>query len=925
MGASRSNTSLLQLALTPLGNERDYRRLVTVPQTLVFVILFAIEGLTARATPSLLLARGIGVLFVLLADLVVVRAQFRFLPRLLALHLAVVTLVLIASAQFLDLSAGFGVLLPLALLILSLLTIKMPWQVVLPGALLLMLATGAYWFLLVYPAVQRHEITGGCALLVLAAWAVFVRSLLPRSLAPVAEAAAQRMRLASAEAETQKEAAEDVLQRERLTRLYRRIFVEEFLSECAGRLPFVSSVLAATVLFEVLHDGGDGAVFRGGWLSVAIAQFGLMVLLFLRTDTRGLEIYGVCSAITGLLWVWLFSLLVGDAPLAGFLLFVFAVVAYGALPWSYQIASLFVTSAGGMLAGFCASGMWPAVYAALGLLVVVVAFRAAVVTRLSFMTRIGSTFFARCCEFSPSAWLTLKMLVAQLKVLGSCDRLLVCFGNQQARRVHKEEWTPLLSDNLYLRGILQKIEASNREEGVLRYKELGHQFMPVLLDWFAKVPARMFFVRLTAVLDGKETGVVIILPVSMEAQLAGLNKVFRGIAGIASIGRLSLAMARSRFLSSDILLATERSVSEREQELNRVIHNVNNVAQDIAIHCEQVRRLVQDGVAPNDGVKRSDSIVEGIEKMEAAARALSAGTSDVKLLTELMRVKEFRHVESVEVASLVEEAQSYAQYLSYRKGQKFSVQNSLAGAAGVKVVSREFLEAVLRLCLRIACGNVSKDGSVALSVSEESDFICFEVADDGEPIDAGIKNKITGAAHDGIGTHAGRSELLILKAAVNLARLSSGKFEFRTIDGKALNCCRLSLPKAVITSVADVQTGQWALLVDDNAEVTTFYSRVAEALGFKYFTAASVIEAEGILKGHGKPRLVITDIQLGEGSGLDLVRSIRSQFGVELPVIVVSGNNDNLTEEMARGAGATKFLAKPVGRRKLFSEIQGIL
>ena len=84
-------------------------------------------------------------------------------------------------------------------------------------------------------------------------------------------------------------------------------------------------------------------------------------------------------------------------------------------------------------------------------------------------------------------------------------------------------------------------------------------------------------------------------------------------------------------------------------------------------------------------------------------------------------------------------------------------------------------------------------------------------------------------------------------------------------------------------------------------------------------------EAEKIVSRQGKPRLVITDIQLGNSSGLDLVSSLRQKFGVTLPVIVVSGNAQEALEEKIRLAGATSYLTKPVGRRRLFAEIRGIL
>ena len=119
--------------------------------------------------------------------------------------------------------------------------------------------------------------------------------------------------------------------------------------------------------------------------------------------------------------------------------------------------------------------------------------------------------------------------------------------------------------------------------------------------------------------------------------------------------------------------------------------------------------------------------------------------------------------------------------------------------------------------------------------------------------------------------------------------------------------------------------GGWALLVDDNPQVTEFYARVAKALALPYYLAASTQEAERLIGEHGRPRLVVSDIQLGEGSGLQLVRSFRSQFGPELPIIVVSGQTSDSYGNDVSTVGATRFLTKPVSRSRLFTEIRELL
>jgi DNA-binding response OmpR family regulator len=117
----------------------------------------------------------------------------------------------------------------------------------------------------------------------------------------------------------------------------------------------------------------------------------------------------------------------------------------------------------------------------------------------------------------------------------------------------------------------------------------------------------------------------------------------------------------------------------------------------------------------------------------------------------------------------------------------------------------------------------------------------------------------------------------------------------------------------------------WILLVDDNVQVTGFYARVAEALEHRYHTAASLGEAQAIIAREGRPRLVVSDLQLGDGSGLDLVRDLRQRFGGDLPIVVVSGNTGAELVDEVRAAGVTSYLAKPVGRSKLLAEMRSLL
>jgi CheY-like chemotaxis protein len=251
----------------------------------------------------------------------------------------------------------------------------------------------------------------------------------------------------------------------------------------------------------------------------------------------------------------------------------------------------------------------------------------------------------------------------------------------------------------------------------------------------------------------------------------------------------------------------------------------------------------------------------------------------------------------------------------------------------VKVASREFLEAGLRLVLRF-CSRRFEVGArqpeierkIALRVEQIEQKVRIIILDQAakytpEQFQLWLQGQE-------IAKGVPRSESS-LKALQKLAALSKGRFfmdEQDRGDNGYNNAMVLELDSIQLSTSVNIAEGDgWALLVDDRLEMTAFYAKVAEALEVQPERASSVQEAREIVIKRGMPKIVVSDIELGQESGLDLVREIRAQFGAKIPIIVVSGHNDADIANQAISAGATKYLAKPVGRNRLFNEIKALL
>jgi DNA-binding NarL/FixJ family response regulator len=113
------------------------------------------------------------------------------------------------------------------------------------------------------------------------------------------------------------------------------------------------------------------------------------------------------------------------------------------------------------------------------------------------------------------------------------------------------------------------------------------------------------------------------------------------------------------------------------------------------------------------------------------------------------------------------------------------------------------------------------------------------------------------------------------------------------------------------------------LLVDDHALIR---SGVAAALAQKNFEvvaeASSVSQGLAMLNTH-KPEITLIDINLGSGSGIDLIKQAKKD-GTSSKFVVLTMHDDNQTLEMAKAAGAVAFITKSAPTDRLLEVVQSV-
>ncbi|MGB5488915.1 MAG: ATP-binding protein, partial [Lysobacterales bacterium] len=113
------------------------------------------------------------------------------------------------------------------------------------------------------------------------------------------------------------------------------------------------------------------------------------------------------------------------------------------------------------------------------------------------------------------------------------------------------------------------------------------------------------------------------------------------------------------------------------------------------------------------------------------------------------------------------------------------------------------------------------------------------------------------------------------------------------------------------------------LWVDDDQDILSLYRVVLESWGLHVFTASSVARAKDMMKSHDCP-IIITDMHLADGSGLELFNDLRAEQPAIAGIIVSGSGLVDLTPGIS-GSGISAFLQKPIDTDRLYKEIATLL
>jgi CheY-like chemotaxis protein len=503
-------------------------------------------------------------------------------------------------------------------------------------------------------------------------------------------------------------------------------------------------------------------------------------------------------------------------------------------------------------------------------------------------------------------------------LLNSVGTLVIKADAQAFFRGHGvPEFNP--EDKSALAGIFQAIRLLPRQVGIIHTTTLDRHLLPSLYGGFGYLPQRLIYFKVEFKAAFANELLIGVMPAAITARLVDTKRIEELLEQTISLAKSSMDAPRKSGRGTHIFISPVRDMGGVGEEVNEIIHSVNNSTQEISRVVENLKTASleiaqQDSVVSNSDLhSKANLLVKGLEYLEFGARNIAMSASDTKWIKEACYAARPDSFESIQFDEVFSEIKRFLAYRQIKSGNLFGHESAVKTEIVMLVANRELLEACLRAVVRVLSRGRTTEG-FKISHLEDSDSV-------------GILFSFSGNQLKSVEElFKARKDEEVLKALQNFMFISDAELRFSP-SGPEQVYAELILKFKKKTYLKEEESNRrgWALLVDDKAEIVNFYSSVADALGLSQGIATNLAEARALIKSKGEPGIVVTDIQLDQENGLELVKEVRDSFGSVVPIIVVSGNVEENLRAQVFASGASRYLTKPVGRKKLFLEIQELL
>jgi DNA-binding response OmpR family regulator len=112
------------------------------------------------------------------------------------------------------------------------------------------------------------------------------------------------------------------------------------------------------------------------------------------------------------------------------------------------------------------------------------------------------------------------------------------------------------------------------------------------------------------------------------------------------------------------------------------------------------------------------------------------------------------------------------------------------------------------------------------------------------------------------------------------------------------------------------------LVVEDETSIATFVAAYLRNAGYGVKTASSAQGALIELAGES-PALIVLDLNLPDGDGVELCRRIRKTSDV--PILMLTARDDDIDKIIGLEVGADDYMTKPFNPRELVARVKSVL
>ncbi len=112
------------------------------------------------------------------------------------------------------------------------------------------------------------------------------------------------------------------------------------------------------------------------------------------------------------------------------------------------------------------------------------------------------------------------------------------------------------------------------------------------------------------------------------------------------------------------------------------------------------------------------------------------------------------------------------------------------------------------------------------------------------------------------------------------------------------------------------------LIIEDEGNIRHFVKTILATNGYQVIEAKTAAEGKMAFMSHS-PDVVILDLGLPDGDGMDFLKIIRQDFST--PIIVLSARTDEKDKVVALDSGANDYITKPFGTAELQARVRAAL